>query len=206
MEFREYWDNSHLKYSMGTISYDNWLDKYKSALDECRTEVLDLGCGAGNDTLYLISKGLKVVSCDFSQVALDKISRDIEGSQTLLMDISKPFPFEDNSFDLIVADLSLHYFDEETTFAIMQEIKRVLTANGKLIARVNSTDDINYGAQQGVMIEDNFYFVGGYNKRFFNFDDVNKFFSRIGSVEIKEADMLRYSKPKKVIEIMTRKS
>lgn len=201
MEFREYWDNSHLKYSMGAISYDDWLDNYKSALDECRTKVLDLGCGAGNDTLYLINKGFKVLSCDYSQVALDKINQDIEGAETLLMDISQQFPFENGSFDLIIADLSLHYFDESTTFAIMQEIRRVLTTKGKLIARVNSIEDINYGAQQGVKIEDNFYFVGGYNKRFFTIDDANKFFSCIGSIEIKETDMMRYSKPKKVIEI-----
>lgn len=101
--------------------------------------------------------------------------------------------------------MSLHYFDEQTTKSIMQEIKRILTPNGHLIARVNSTADINHGAGQGKKIGENFYFVEGYNKRFFDVSDAKKFFSIIGKAEIKEADMLRYSKPKKVIEVNVEK-
>lgn len=43
----------------------------------------------------------------------------------------------------------------------MREIKRILTPNGYLIARVNSVDDINYGAGQGEKLEENFFFCRG---------------------------------------------
>ncbi len=205
MQFKDYWNETHKKFSSGKIVYDNWLDDYKDVLNKCKTKVLDLGCGTGNDTLYLTEKGFGVIACDYSDVAIEKINKEFNNIETKIVDISKCLPFEDNSFDLIIADLSLHYFDENTTKNIMREIKRILTPNGYLIARVNSVEDINHGAGQGKKLEENFYYVEGYNKRFFTIQDAVKFFSIIGDTKVKEADMLRYSKPKKVFEILVQK-
>ena len=205
MKFDEYWNETHKKKFDEKPVYDNWLDSYQEVLNSCKTKVLDLGCGTGNDTLYLTEKGFQVIACDYSHVALEKVAKQIKTAQTKFVDISQPLPFEDNSFDLIIADLSLHYFDEKTTFEVMKEIKRILTLNGSLIARVNSVLDTNYGAGKGEKLEENFYFVNGYNKRFFTVEDANKFFSVIGKVNIKEAIMIRYAKPKNVIEIHVQK-
>lgn len=201
MQFKDYWNETHKKFSTDKTTYDNWLDDYQEVLDKCETPVLDLGCGTGNDTLYLTERGFKVIACDYSKFALDKIKQDIQGVETKQIDISQTLPFEDKTFDLIIADLSLHYFDEQTTKKIMQEIKRILRPSGNLLARVNSTADINHGAGQGKKLEENFYFVEGYNKRFFSIEDAKKFFSIIGNVKVRETDMLRYTKPKKVVEI-----
>lgn len=205
MQFNDYWNDTHKKFFDGKITYDNWLDYYKDILNACKTKVLDLGAGRGNDTLYLTEKGFKVIACDYSDVALKIIKEQIPSAETILLDISNSLPFENNSFDIIIADLSLHYFDEQTTIRIMKEIKRILRPNGHLLARVNSTEDTNHGAGQGEKIEENFYFVEGYNKRFFNFKDIDKYFSIIGKVNARENDMLRYQKPKKVIEVDVKK-
>ena len=201
MQFKDYWDETHKTYSMGKITYDNWLDDYKEVLDNCKTEVLDLGCGAGNDTLYLTERGFKVIACDYSEVALNHLKEQLKDVKTMQLDISQPLPFKENTFDLIIADLSLHYFDKKTTIEIMKEIRRILKPNGHLLARVNSIADKNFGAGNGQKIEDNYYYVEGYNKRFFSIEDAKKFFSYIGKTKIKEADMLRYREPKKVIEV-----
>ena len=201
MQFKDYWDKTHKTYSVGKITHDNWLDDYKHVLDNCKTEVLDLGCGVGNDTLYLTERGFKVIACDYSDVALKHLKEQLKSVETKWLDISTPLPFKDTTFDLVIADLSLHYFDEKTTIEIMKEIKRILKPNGHLLARVNSIADKNFGAGNGQKIEDNYYFVEGYNKRFFSIEDAKKFFSYIGKTKIKEADMLRYREPKKVIEV-----
>lgn len=146
MQFKDYWNETHKKFSSGKIVYDNWLDDYKDVLNKCKTKVLDLGCGVGNDSLYLTEKGFDVIACDYSDIAIEKINKEFNNVETKIVDISKHLPFEDNSFDLIIADLSLHYFDENTTKNIMREIKRILVPNGYLIARVNSVEDINHGA------------------------------------------------------------
>ena len=199
--FENYWNETHKKYVNNKIVYDNWLDDYKDVLNKCKSSVLDLGCGTGNDTLYLVERGFNVIACDYSEVALSGVRKNIKGVETRCIDISKVLPFENETFDLIVADLSLHYFDTETTKSILKEIRRILKKGATLLARVNSIYDINAGAGQGEKIEENFYFVEGYNKRFFSIEDAEKFFSIIGDVYVKEADMLRYTKPKKVIEV-----
>ncbi len=43
--------------------------------------------------------------------------------------MSKGLPFADNLTDIIISDLSLHYFTEQKTFEILEEIKRVLKPN-----------------------------------------------------------------------------
>ena len=57
--------------------------------------------------------------------------------------------------------------------------------------------------------ENNCYFEGAYTKRFFDLEDVNKYFSIIGDVEAKESQMTRdeeeYSKPKVLYTIKVEK-
>lgn len=205
MDYVEYWDNFYKSIEDKKPVYDDWLDQYEEILAAVKTPILDLGAGDGSDSLYLREKGHEVIAVDYSKEALELIKRNIKGVKVKKADISEPLDFEDESFEVIIADLSLHYFNEQTTIFILKEIKRILKPGGHLMARVNSVDDLNYGALQGKKIEENYYFVNGYNKRFFSLEDANKYFSIIGKCDIKEADMNRYSKPKKVIEILAKK-
>lgn len=56
----KYWNNLHSNYDRSDIKYDDWLEKFEEIIDACKTPILDLGCGSGNDTLYLINKGKKL--------------------------------------------------------------------------------------------------------------------------------------------------
>ena len=62
----DYWNNVHKKYNRETITVDDWLERFDSIIDNSSKPILDLGCGGGNDTLYLITKGKQVISCDQS--------------------------------------------------------------------------------------------------------------------------------------------
>lgn len=207
--YLEMWDNWSKKRAIVPV-YDNWLDDYYDILTENKnTEILDLGCGIGADTLYLIERGFNVLSCDFSNEALKSISKNIPNSRTKYLDMLETFPFADESYSLIIADLSLHYFDNDTTIQIMSEIKRILKENGILLARVASVNDFNFGAGIGEQLEKNFYFEGDYTKRFFDQVDVNKYFGIIGEVKSFETSMIRneeeYSKPKMLYQIKVTK-
>lgn len=207
--FVKMWDNWSKRRSSVPV-YDLWLDEYKNILQENKdNEILDLGCGIGADTLYLLERGYNVLSCDFSVEALKSIENNIPNSKTFYLDMMKKFPIDDKKYSLIIADLSLHYFNNETTIHIMKEIKRILKDGGVLLARVASVNDFNFGAGQGEKRENNYYFEGDYTKRFFDLEDVNKYFSIIGDVEAKETQMTRdeeeYSKPKVLYTIKVEK-
>lgn len=207
--FVKMWDNWSKRRSSVPV-YDLWLDEYKEILESNKdNEILDLGCGIGADTLYLIERGYNVLSCDFSNEALKSIQDNIPNSKTLYLDMMKKFPIKDNTYSLIIADLSLHYFDNETTIHIMREIKRILNNNGILLSRVTSVNDFNFGAGVGEELERNYYFEGDYTKRFFDFEDINKYFGIIGSVEAEETQMTRnedeYLKPKILYKVKVEK-
>lgn len=200
-QFVDYWENIYKERFDKEVVFDTWLDKYAHIIEPCKTQILDLGCGLGSDTLYLTLKGHSVLSCDYSKTALKKIDKYIPNSQTMLMDMEEKFKFEDNSFDVIIADQSLHYFDDATTKALLQEIKRVLKPNGNLIARVNSTKSLANFSGQTIKLEQNYYFVEGCNRRFFNKDDVQKYFSILGEPVVVETSVTRYDKPRQTLEI-----
>ena len=154
----EYWNKIHENYSIDDIKYDDWLDKFSNIISNCNTPILDLGCGSGNNTLYLTKLGKEVVACDLSQNSIDNIRKNFPDIyDTKCFNMLDGLPFDDNTFELVVADLSLHYFKKEDTEMIVNDLKRVITNNGHLIIRVNSINDVNHGAGQGNEIEHNLY-------------------------------------------------
>ena len=119
--------NDFSKSRKGKPVYDLWLNEYKADLEKFKnTKFLDLGCGNGADTLYLIERGYKVISVDYSKGAINNINLNIEGSEAKILDMNEKFFFEDNSFNIIIADICLNFFNEEKTIHIMNEIKRIL--------------------------------------------------------------------------------
>ena len=203
------WDNWSKKRSSIPV-YDLWLDEYKDILEKNKdNDILDLGCGIGADTLYLIERGYNVLSCDFSKEALKCVEDNIPNSKTMYLNMLEKFPIDNDTYSLIIADLSLQYFNNQDTIHIMNEIKRILKTDGILLARVASVNDFNFGAGVGEELEKNFYFEGDYTKRFFDLEDVNKFFGIIGSVEAEETSMTRdeeeYSKPKILYKVKVKK-
>ena len=201
-KYAEVWNGLHKDFiTKNSIHYDDWLDEFKDIIDNVQDEVIDLGCGVtGNNTLYLIENGKKVISCDFAQEAL-KVVDTIEGSKTLLFDMLEKFPFNDNYTNLIIADLSIHYFNEEDTKRIIREIKRVLKPNGHLFLRLNSTNSTEYKKikEKGELeLEPNFFFSNNMEKRFFDEESIKNFFNDWNFVCMREENMARWC-PDKII-------
>lgn len=192
------WNNIYNNYERDKIKYDDWLDLFDRAIQNCQTPIIDLGCGSGNDTLYLIERGKKVIPCDYSKNAIQNIKKNFpEVERAYCFDMSRGLPFEDNLTDIIISDLSLHYFTKGKTLEILKEIKRVLKPNGLLIFRVNSVKDVNHGAGQGTEIEHHLYETDdGRYKRFFDEEDIKRFFSDWESLYIHEETMGRYDMEK----------
>ena len=199
-KYAEVWNKSHEFWAnTQTVEYDNWMSGYDEVINNA-VNIIDLGCGgsSASNTRYLLSLNKNVVSCDFSKTALDIVGA-IPNSKIKLFDMLETFPFEDDFADIVVADLSLHYFKEEETFRVLSEIKRVLKKDGYLFFRLNSVNSIEFnniiksGKQE---VEPRLYLTNNLQKRFFNKDDILKFFFDWEIIEISEENMTRWSEDK----------
>lgn len=202
-----YWDNAHREYKRENIKYDDWLESFDEMIMNCKKPILDLGCGSGNDTKYLIEKGKEVISCDQSQNAINNIKKNFpEVKDAVCFNMLDGMPFEDDSFEVIIADLCLHYFDEADTKAIVSEIRRILVPGGHLIFRVNSFKDVAHGAGQGPEVEKHVFEMEGKEiKRFFDEADIRHFFGDFEFEFLNEEIMTRYQKSKPLFKVCAKK-
>lgn len=199
------WNESRKNKPDLRLAKDLWMEDYKDLIISSKGPVIDLGCGGGYDTEILLDWGISVVSCDYSDVAIDNLRsalKDLPADKwtAKCFDITEPFPFDDSFTDLIIADLSLHYFTEEKTDRITDEIFRVLKPGGYLLMRVNTIEDSNFGSDSGDEIEPHLKRLpDGRLKRFFDQDDIRRFFSKFETEEIREGSMRRYGPEKKLL-------
>lgn len=119
-------------------------------------------------------------------------------------DIRSDFPDVGKSYPVIIASLCLHYFEWEETLGIAMKMHASLEDDGLLFVRVNSTDDINYGAIGYPEIESNYYHVNGKTKRFFDMDALDRLFpeEKWNTLLKEEKTIHRYEKPKAVWELV----
>lgn len=173
-----------------------WLDAWQSNLKN--QTVLELGAGSGADTRLLRNQVANLTATDLT-------ANSELGIKAL--DHSQPLPFRDNSFTVVIASLTLHYFSWLTTVAIIKEIKRILQPSGLLICRLNSTNDIHYGAVGYEQIEPGLFNVKGQAKRFFSEQDIQQLWQRNTGWQIEacqEKQIDRYLQPKTIWEFAAR--
>lgn len=90
------------------------------------------------------------------------------------------------------ANLSIHYFDEETTLALSKEIHRVLKSGGLFIGSVNSSVAYEIVKDKAKVLEDNFYLIGERYIRLFDRPQFDLFFGQFKTVSLEEIHTVRF--------------
>lgn len=86
--------------------------------------VLSLGCGSGEDTQYLLSKGaIESVGIDISAELINIASASYPECVFSVMDMEH-LNFLDDSFDFIYSSLAIHYIEDWST--VFNEVYRLL--------------------------------------------------------------------------------
>lgn len=109
--------------------------------------VLDLGCGGGRHAFEVLRRGADVIAFDMDQseldgvaamfVAMDKAGEVPEGATgEIVQGTALEMPFEDGTFDRIIAAEVLEHIPEDMT--AMREIFRVLKPGGTAAITVPS--------------------------------------------------------------------
>lgn len=140
----QYRDSSHLnarlrviqRLSVHPVDWYRWIFDHIKLAPACR--VLELGCGPGylwQRNLERIPENWEIILSDFSPGMLkDARSNLTESSQRFTFQVidAQSIPYEDASFDRVIADLMLYHVpDRARAFA---EIRRVLKPGGYFYA------------------------------------------------------------------------
>jgi len=112
--------------------------------------VLDAGCGAGRNLVYLLREGYEVFGADANEGAVEHVR---EMARELAPDPAKVLPaesfrvetvegmtFEDACTDVVICNTVLHFARDDAHFAqMMTAMWRVLKPGGLFFARLGST-------------------------------------------------------------------
>jgi SAM-dependent methyltransferase len=105
-------------------------------------DVLELGCGTGNDAARLAREGFHVIATDLSTEAVAAARQKYGGLVDVrVVDMAAGLPFPEAAFDAVMANVSLHMFTDAMTRAVFADVRRVLREGGLFLFHVNAHDD-----------------------------------------------------------------
>lgn len=97
--------------------------------------ILDAGCGSGPTCLALAERGAEVSGFDLSAAMIEIARPSLSETDLRVHDLAEPLPWDDATFDIVVASLVLHYLPDWSS--PLAELHRVLTPGGRLLVSVN---------------------------------------------------------------------
>ena len=110
-------------------SYNGWAHQYDNDINPTRDldktvtkeflskidffKVLELGCGSGKNTEWLIAKADSLIGLDFSKKMLDLARKKIVSKKVTFInaDLNGKWPVRNNSFDLATINLTLEHIE-----------------------------------------------------------------------------------------------
>ncbi|WP_158058460.1 class I SAM-dependent methyltransferase [Halorussus halophilus] len=113
------------------------LAEFLDSLAELESErdsysILDAGCGQGTPILRRLSEDATAVGIDFSSEQLRLATENAPDAALLQSDMTE-LPFEDDSFDAVVAYWSLIHVPIDDHQAVIDEFARVLRPGGRVL-------------------------------------------------------------------------
>jgi demethylmenaquinone methyltransferase/2-methoxy-6-polyprenyl-1,4-benzoquinol methylase len=93
------------------------------------SKILDLCCGSGQATAYLVQSSPNVTGLDASPLSLNRARNNVPEA-SYIEAFAENIPLGDNEFDLVHTSAALHEMDPEQLRQILQEVYRVLKPGG----------------------------------------------------------------------------
>lgn len=93
------------------------------------TKILDLCCGSGQATQFLVKLSHDVTGLDVSPVSLQRAQRNVPQANYVEA-LAQEIPFPDSQFDLVHTSVALHEMKPSELKRIVEEVYRVLKPEG----------------------------------------------------------------------------
>lgn len=92
-------------------------------------QVLDLCCGSGQSTQFLVKSSQNVTGLDASPLSLRRAQQNVPEA-AYVEAFAEKMPFADNLFDVVHTSVALHEMQSEQLQKIINEVYRVLKPGG----------------------------------------------------------------------------
>jgi cyclopropane fatty-acyl-phospholipid synthase-like methyltransferase len=122
------------------------------------SEFLDLGCGQGRDSLFMLKKGFKVTAIDNSREGIKKIKESIRANNLSISDINllckdiKAFKIKKNKYTIINAFNSLQFILKKDVLKLIEKIKKSVKSRGYIIVSGFTVHDPFYNKMNRVVV------------------------------------------------------
>ena len=93
------------------------------------TKILDLCCGSGQATQFLIKYSQNVTGLDASPLSLKRARQNVP-TASYVEAFAEDMPFADNEFDVVHTSVALHEMEPQQLRQIIREVYRVLKPSG----------------------------------------------------------------------------
>lgn len=205
MNQKEFWKDMWL--SIKREKSSNFSRRYLDYIKPKGKTILDLGSGDGKDSLFFASCGMIVTSVDFSESGIAKLKEEVskkglKNIKVIKKDLRK-INFDENSFDLIYAHLSLHYFNEKDTKKIFDKLYKVLKSGGMIFIKCKSVNDALYGI--GEKIEEDMFIKDGQIRHFFSKAYMKEKLEKFDVIRIRKASSVYADYKSNFIEAIAKK-
>lgn len=95
-----------------------------------RGQALDLGCGAGRDTRYLLAQGWEVTAVDRNSQAIVLLAELPQEHLRVIQSSFEDFAYGHERYDLISAQFSLPFIPQEAFTGVFTRVKRAIKPGG----------------------------------------------------------------------------
>lgn len=205
----DYWNDPAVAADVraGTTGVSDFAENIEALLTP-NSNVVELGCGAGDDAIYFAQQGHMVTAFDVSQPLIDIAYQRYANVETLEFrqaDITQRLDVGGNSTDLVYARFSLHYFSDDTTNGVINEVNWVLRPGGRFAFTVKSTDDPLFG--KGTQLEPDMFEYRGEIRHFFSRSYASEMMIESGFIDISitEGTKKIYGEPSAFLTVMGQK-
>lgn len=120
-----------------------WIQKTIERFSEYKGTAYDLGCGAGNISMYLLKKGWKVIAIDREVQVIENKKKVIEGNVRDNLKIIQE-SFENVQMiecDLVIAIHSLSWCNKDNFDEVWSNIKKSLKIGGRIAITLFGEND-----------------------------------------------------------------
>ncbi len=174
----EHWSKDHAQDDWWVKTTDEFLSLLAPGL-----VILDIGCGPGVKSQYLVEHGFKVEGVDFSEGMIDIAKKRLPSEKFHVLDIKDLDTF-DKKYDGILAQAVLLHIPKKEIKDTLIKIKDRLNTGGYLYIAVKGRKED--GPEEEVVTENDYGYEYSRYFSFYTIEELRGYFNEIGMQIVKE--------------------